>query len=644
MLPLAVFTSAKKPKIAPSYAWSITEPLGEHYPSTIDTLQYNYQRQAVPSLVSHAYATTANLGAEGLNMVFFERAPMSEFFFSDALSAWLPSVATQRYYNTRIPMTILSYNTGGGKEAMQDRLNAVFSGNVNKQIQIGAGMDYIYSKGGYDYQADKDFTWSASGSYIGDRYEMQAFYNHFNFLNKENGGITDDRYITNPVEVTGGDDNIDPKSIPTNLTAAHSRIEGQEFFMNHRYKVGFYRHERDSLTDSIVSSTYVPVTSFIWTFDYRAEKHKFLNTNASEDTAFFKNTYFALGGTDDNTKYWRLSNTLGIQLLEGFNKYAKFGLAGYVKHEYRRFTQTTDSMLYVDNRSVKLTPFPDITVPQTATENLLWAGGQLTKHRGSLLTYSVLAQFGLLGSAAGDIDISGDVSTKFKFLGDSVSITGYGYFKNVETPYLMKNYVSNHFVWHNDFGKIRRFRAGGRLNIPHTSTHIDVGFETLDNYIYFDNQGLPTRADGNIQVFSATLRQNLAFRALHWDNTVTYQTSSNSTAIPLPKLAVYSNLYLNFKIAKVLSVQLGMDCNYYTRYRAMAYNPATMTFHAQDEVEVGNYPYMNAYATLKLSKTRFFVMMSHINQGWFSKDYFSLAHYPLNPSKFQLGLSVDFAH
>ena len=73
--------------------------------------------------------------------------------------------------------------------------------------------------------------------------------------------------------------------------------------MNHRYKVGFYRHERDSLTDSIVSSTYVPVTSFIWTFDYRAEKHKFLNTNASEDTAFFKNTYFALGGTDDNTKY-----------------------------------------------------------------------------------------------------------------------------------------------------------------------------------------------------------------------------------------------------------------------------------------------------------------------------------------------------
>lgn len=208
----------------------------------------------------------------------------------------------------------------------------------------------------------------------------------------------------------------------------------------------------------------------------------------------------------------------------------------------------------------------------------------------------------------------------------------------------MKNYVSNHFVWHNDFGKIRRFRAGGRLNIPHTSTFIDVGFETLDNYIYFDNQGLPTRADGNIQVFSATLRQNLAFRALHWDNTVTYQTSSNSTAIPLPKLAVYSNLYLNFKIAKVLSVQLGMDCNYYTRYRAMAYNPATMTFHAQDEVEVGNYPYMNAYATFKLSKTRFFVMMSHINQGWFSKDYFSLAHYPLNPSKFQLGLSVDFAH
>ena len=54
---------------------------------------------------------------------------------------------------------------------------------------------------------------------------------------------------------------------------------------------------------------------------------------------------------------------------------------------------------------------------------------------------------------------------------------------------------------------------------------------------------------------------------------------------------------------------------------------------------------MNLYANMRLSKVRFYVMMSHINQGILGGDnYFSLPHYPLNPRRFQLGLSVDFAN
>ena len=102
-------------------------------------------------------------------------------------------------------------------------------------------------------------------------------------------------------------------------------------------------------------------------------------------------------------------------------------------------------------------------------------------------------------------------------------------------------------------------------------------------------------------------------------------------------------MYIKFKVA-TLSVQLGVDCDYYTRYYAPAYQPATASFANQQKVKLGNYPFMNLYANFKLSKVRFFVLMSHINQGWFSKDYFSVVDYPLNPRRFQLGLSVDFAN
>ena len=91
-------TSSKpKVKLKPSYAWKLLPPLGLHEPATIDTTEYNYQRESVPGMVSDAWTTTGNLGAEGINEIWTERKPMSDFFFRDALSAWIPSEETLRF-------------------------------------------------------------------------------------------------------------------------------------------------------------------------------------------------------------------------------------------------------------------------------------------------------------------------------------------------------------------------------------------------------------------------------------------------------------------------------------------------------------------------------------------------------------------
>lgn len=634
--------SAKEPVIAPSYAWKILPPLGLHEPSTIDTTLYNYYQKSIPSAISPAYATTGNLGAEGMNLIYFDRKPMSDFFFQDALSAWIPSVETMRFYNTRIPMTLLSYNTGGSRENNQDRLNAVFSGNSGKRLQIGALLDYIYSKGSYNYQATKDLIWGLSGSYMGDRYELQTFFNHYNLLNKENGGITDDLYITDPAQLQGGETSIDAKAIPTNLTAAHSKIVGHQFYMNHRYKVGYY--EEEYVNDTTVNRTYIPVSSFIWTLDYKGGKHLFRNTNASEDAEFWAHRYLNPDGTDDKTEYWSLRNTIGVSLLEGFHKYAKAGLAAYATHEIRRYTQTTDTINRLLELPDGLSPYPTSKIPGQEDQNLLWIGAQLTKQQGSILTYNATAEFGVVGDVAGDIKVEGNLSTRLKLLGDTVTISGYGLFKNEAVPYLMNHYVSNHFIWNNDFGKTRTLRFGGILNIPHTNTRLNIGVENTQNLVYFNGDCLPVQHIGSVQVFNAQLEQNFKVGILNWNNKLTYQTSSEQSVVPLPKFVAYSNLFLLFKVAKVLDVQFGVDCNYYSKYKSVAYQPATMSFYNQQEIECGNYPFMNAYINMKLSKTRFYVMFTHVNQGMTGDNYFSLPHYPLNPRRFQIGLSVDFAN
>ncbi len=643
LLMLSVFAlHAEKPQeVQPSYSWTILEPLGLRQESTIDTLFQNYHRRSVPAMVSSAYATTGNLGAEGLNLIYFDRKNTSDFFFQDALAAWMPTLYEMTFYNTRIPMTLLSYNTGGGKENSQDRLNGIFSGNINKNAQVGALLDYLYSKGSYNYQADKDLSWGFNGSYIGDRYEFQGYFNHYNLLNKENGGIVDDLYITDPAEIQGGSTKVDHKTIPTNLTKSHSKIVAQRLLLNNRYKVGFYKEEQ--IDDTTTVKTYVPVSSFIWTLKYDASKHIFKNDVLTEDQSFWENRYINPNGTDDRTQYWSLTNTFGVSLLEGFNKYAKAGLAAYVTHQIRSYTQAPDTITGTEY-AVGLTPNPFPEIKANEKQNLLWVGAQLTKQNGTYLTYNVTGEIGVAGPAAGEVKINGNINTRFPLLGDTVALTAYGKFENIAPPYLYNNYVSNHFIWKNDFSKIRKFRAGGILNIPLTSTRLNIGVENVQNYIYFDKTCMPVQHGGSVQVFSATQNQHLGYKAINWDNELTYQTSTEESVIPLPKFAVYSNLYLGFKVARVLDVQFGVDCTYYTKYKSVNYQPATMTFYNQDEIECGGFPYMNVYANMKLSKVRFYVMMSHINQGLTDDNYFSMPHYPLNPRRFLLGLTIDFAN
>lgn len=627
--------------IAPAQAWTMSQPLGLRYESTIDTLPDNYHATVVPSLRSKAWATTGNFGAPGQEQIFFDRDVVNDFFFPDVLSTWLPSATTKRFYNTRVPMTLLSYTTGGNKYSTQDRTSLEFSGNAGPKLEIGGDLDYIYSKGSYNNQSDKNFKFGLFGSYTGDRYELQTFFNNYNYTNLESGGIADDRYITDPASVQGGVTKVDPKDIVTRLTSAQSKVGGTEFYMNHRYKVGYWHYNRDSVTDTIISKQYVPVTSFIYTLDFKSNRHNFRNKSAVEDTTFFPNTYLTLGGTDETHRYWRLDNTLGVSLLEGFNRWAKFGFALYATYAYEHYTFPVDSISGT-TLPAGLTALP-VALKHKYGNSMLYVGGQLTKQHGSHLTYDASAEFGVIGDH--NITIDGDLTTRFFLWRDTVGIRAYGYFHSIDPPFLYEKFLSNHYAWDNELSNTKRFRVGGELTIPFTGSVINVGYETLKDYLYLGTDARPTQTGTPIHVLSASLQQQLRLGIFHWDNDLTYQTSSHDEILPLPKFSVYSNAYIKFSIAHVLHVQLGVDANYYTKYYAPAYDPALMSFHLQRDVKCGDFAFCNLYANFKMKQARFFIMYSHVNKGIFGGDnYFSTPHYPLNPGRFQMGVSVNFVN
>ena len=649
-------SSNDKKVYKPGSAWTLSYPLGTHEESTIDTLLYNYQRQFVPAMNSDAWATTGSFAAEGINMIYFDRPQPSAFMFENALEYWLPTFSKEKFYNVYIPMTLLSYNFGGNRNNHTDRLTGIFAGNVNKKIGLGANIDYLYTKGAYNNQAAKNLIYGFQGYFNSNHYEMQAFLNHYNSQNQENGGITDDLYIEDPAVLQGGVDRIESKSIPTRLNGAQNRLIGAEFYMSHAYKIGFWRDDTQE-GDTIERKTLVPVTKFIYSFDYKYNHRSFKNTRADEETSLWTNTYFNPSATLDDTHYWSVANSVGISMIEGFQKWAKFGLSAYATYEFDHFKQSVFGLPTADGSSTGsedesqtdsgLTPLPEgFQIMNDKKRNRLWIGGRLEKMKGTHLRYAANVKFGLMGDAAGDLDIDGYVESRFKLGKDTVKIAAEGFFRNQTPSYLMRYYISNHFVWDNDFGKTRSFRVGGKLHIPWTRTDLRAGVENVQNCVYFNPQSMPQQHGGSVQIFSAAIDQRLKFGIWNWNNTVTYQVSSNQDVIPLPTLSIYSNMFLGFTAFKVLHMQIGVDCDYYTKYRGYDYQPATMSFHVQGEnpIEVGNFAVANAYVTAKLYKVRFFVLWSHVNQGLFSKNYFSMPHYPLDPRQLRFGLSIDFAN
>lgn len=628
-------------------AWTLTFPLGDHVESTLDTATYNFQRRSIPWLVTDAYASTGNFGAEGIDLIYATRPAATSFFFQDSMLPWIPTFDKQKFYNVYVPTTVMEYTFGGNKLNHQDRLRTDFAGNVNRRIGVGAMVDYIYSKGAYEAQAVKNFSFGFSTYYVGDRYELQAFYNHFNSLNKENGGITDDLYITDPAQLQGGVNKIEPKSIPTRLSGAHNRINGDELFMTHAYKIGFWKSHQ--VNDTLTREEYVPVTRFVYSFDLRHNHHTFLNTNTSQASEFWENCYLDPHGSREETYLTQMTNSFGIEMIEGFQKWAKFGLSAYISQQMQKFRQPTDFRQpeLSDQDAEKLTPLPaGFAVPKATTRNLLWIGGRLQKDKGSLLKYSADARFGLVGDVIGDFELNGRAATKFKLFGDSVVIAANASFRNTAQPYLLQKYVANHLAWDNDFGKTRRTRIGGELTIPWTRTTLSADVQNIQNLVYFNASSLPAQYGGNVQVFSARLDQKFRVGILNWNNTLYYQKSSQESVLPLPQFVAYSNLFINFIAFKVLNIRLGLDLDYFTKYNGLDYQPASMSFHVQgdDPVKVGNYPLCNLYFTARLQQTRFYILWSHVNQGMMSKESFVLPHYPYNPRRLEMGLSVDFTN
>lgn len=404
--------------------------------------------------------------------------------------------------------------------------------------------------------------------------------------------------------------------------------------------------QKKNAEDSLFyKSEYVPVTSFIHTvkFDNYRRIYEAYQTPAD----YYLQEYYDAGRLTgdsiyDQTKHWHMKNTFAIAMLEGFNKWAKAGLKAFASYDLRHYElPTKEGGLEKYN------------------EHVLSVGGQLSKQEGKTLHYNAVAEIGLTGVDAGTLAIDGNVDVNIPFLGDTLQVRGDAFFHRETPSFYYRNYHARHLWWENDLDKTIHTRIMGTLSFPKTRTKLRVAVDEIKNYTYFSQsyditeKGLrtgvmvtPMQESGGINLLTAQLEQNFRLGILNWENQFTYQHSSKESVLPVPAFNAYTNLYIKFKVVKVLNVDLGADMRYFTSYEAPDYSPYMGQYAVQgngeNNVKIGNYPIVNVYANVHIKHTRFFVMMSHINAGQGDKNYFFAPHYPMNERVFRIGVSWNF--
>lgn len=633
------------------YMWHVSGQLGECKLMPADTASLNFQNTNLVEGMTGHYNYLGNLGSPRLSRIFFERRDNEPTMFIEPMSSFYRRPDEVNFTNSNVPYTNLTYYKAGSKANGEERFKSYFSVNANKQLAFGFNIDYLYGRGYYLNQSTAHFNAGLFASYIGDKYQMHAVYNNYYMKLNENGGITDDRYITHPEEL---EDPGGPSYIPVNLEQTTNRNHNFYVYLSHRYRLGFTRETtkieetkdqvarrkamRDSTAipmDTLIVEEFVPVTSFIHTFQIERSRHTFRSdAEATGENSLYDNTYLQEGSSNDSTLALSVKNVLGVALLEGFNKYAKAGLTAYISHKFSRYT--------LMNMNTEL----ELPRPVDYTEHEVYVGGELAKRQGKVLHYNANGEVGLAGTAIGQFRVNGSLDLNFRIGKDTVNFYARGYVSNTLPSFYMRHYHSNHFTWDNDnMSKEFRTRVEGELNIDRWGTNLRAGVENIKNYTYFGPQALPEQHSGSIQVLSATLAQDFRLGAFHLDNEVTWQKTSNASVLPLPEFSLYHNLYIKTKLAKVLTVQLGADLKYFTSYHAPAYQPAIQQFHLQaadDQVEIGGYPIIGVYANLHLKRTRLFAMMYHVNAGSGNRNMFLVPHYPINQRLLKIGVSWNF--
>lgn len=517
------------------------------------------------------------------------------------------------------PFTEINYMMGGKKE---QHLNILFSREFLPRFFITLYYNLDFSPALYQRSRIQNSCFWGNFRYNtkNDRYGLSGYYFHNKIDIQENGGIKYDSIFTKNIE-------SDRSVIDVNLHKATNLIKVSGFSIDQYFNI--LGHNIRKLQDSTSSKKrhHINIGRINYHFEY--QRNQYLYEDEEPLSSFYHNfdpvldstlTYDSVYfHTIKNILYW---NTLGYKK---YNDDIPFYLTFGIEHNYTYHAGYKD---IITNECFNKQKLYNLRLKAGIIINL-FKSTRITG-KGELITNDY---------HAGDFLIEGQWK---QFLGTYKKNWGALLFDfNLSRQYpdwFEESYYSNNFRWDNDFSPSTSLLLKCSYELPFLT--IGLKQTTIDHYIYFDADAKPNQYTGTLNIRSLYSTFNITLKHFEFTGILSFQTGNNEDIIHLPSF--YGKIKLGYSITLVKNISLlqpSVIINYFTEYYADAYMPALRTFYLQNDIKVGNYPYIDFCLTFKIKRANIFVQYTNIYSLTKDYRYFTTPHYPMKDSRFCFGIN-----
>ena len=597
-----------------------------------DTAMLNYHDIDIQQRYSLSSTTNGNVLVSPIeSRIINDRVHTIDDPFAWGLAPYVVTPQQQRFFNTRTPYSSIAYKRGFVAGQEENDLSFLFTGNLNRRTNLGLELEYLSSLGHYQHTSGKLFRGSVWGSYDGTHYSMHGAFSWSKLSSFDNGGLRDINDLKS---------NLNTINIPVRMQAmtGYRYLSG---YLHNQYTLTKSREYHDTITvvengqqlqKDTIKTAYTPLMTFSHILDINNSNRRYIEHEANQ--GFYDHTYFDSIATRDSTDVLNIRNTIAVSFCEAYNAKLKFGATVFAMNECQRVLMDT-------------MPYDSIDVYRWY--NNTYVGGAIHKHSGNWIRYHVEGKVCLVGYKIGEFDATGRIETTIPAGKDKLYISARAYAKSeTPNPYL-QHYRSNHLCWDNTFGFTYRFLGGATVAYPTrwVKPRLDFSFENITHPIFCSaSDWQPRQFSGSVQVITADLGLDLTTPWINLENRAVFQHTTNDSVMPVPMLILQHRLYYHGTWFRALDAQIGVDLRYFTYYHAPVLCPATGMFANQQDTQIGNYPWMNVYASfyVRSIRLRFFFHYQHLSYLFMGKtgNYLTMPGYPTNRDVFRAGVAWHF--